>query len=125
MAENDIIQQEEIRLENELYAWSAHLPQPQSPTDKTKSAETIEDEPKRPAPNRPQEPESALNVRQKEAWAVIRKQGTVTRKDYQELVGGNLPTRTAIYDLQDFVKRGLLVKQGKGPSTRYEVIAKD
>jgi DNA-binding NtrC family response regulator len=125
MAENDIIQQEEIRLENELYAWSAHLAQPQSPTDKTKSAEILADEQERPAPARPQEPESALNARQKEAWTVIRKQGTVTRKDYQELVGGNLPTRTAIYDLQDFVKRGLLVKQGKGPSTRYEVIARD
>jgi Fic family protein len=36
-------------------------------------------------------------------------------------VGGDLPTRTAIYDLQDFVKRGLLVKTGKGPSTRYEL----
>ncbi|MCJ2165085.1 MULTISPECIES: sigma-54 dependent transcriptional regulator [unclassified Pseudodesulfovibrio] len=125
MAENDIIQQEEIRLENELYAWPAHLAQPQSSTDNTKSAEITAEEPERPVPTRPQEPESALNVRQKEAWTVIRKQGTVTRKDYQDLVGGNLPTRTAIYDLQDFVKRGLLVKQGKGPSTRYEVTAKD
>ncbi len=64
-----------------------------------------------------------MNERQKAAWPAILKSGTITRKKYQELVGDNLPTRTAIYDLQDFVKRGMLVKTGKGPSTRYELTA--
>ena len=73
---------------------------------------------KRTAP-RPQA--TPLNARQKVAWPAIQKQGAVTRKEYQEMAGGQVPTRTAIYDLQDFVKRGLLVKRGKGPSTRYEI----
>ena len=121
MAETDVIQPEEIRLESDFYA----LPTPLGP-------ETSSDSESRPAKNREAAPapaanpagpeaDSGLNPRQKEAWDVIRRQGTVTRKQYQDLVGGNLPTRTAIYDLQDFVKRGLLVKKGKGPSTRYEV----
>ena len=118
MAETNVIQPEEIRLENELYTWAADLSQP------TAAAPRVESDPaprERPVPDRAPDSESGLNARQQESVAVIRKRGTVTRKEYEDLVGGSLPTRTAIYDLQDFVKRGLLVKQGKGPSTRYEV----
>ncbi|EGB14532.1 Sigma 54 interacting domain protein [Pseudodesulfovibrio mercurii] len=120
MAETDVIQPEEIRLESDFSAWPTqsqpaeaitngnHHPSPDAPSAA-------------PAPSAPAETDTGLNSRQKEAWDVIRRQGTITRKQYQDLVGGNLPTRTAIYDLQDFVKRGLLIKKGKGPSTRYEL----
>jgi DNA-binding NtrC family response regulator len=64
-----------------------------------------------------------LNERQAQAWKTIRTRRSVTRKEYQEIVGGRLPTRTAIYDLQDLVRRGLLVKKGRGPSTRYERVS--
>ena len=32
---------------------------------------------------------------------------------------GDLPSRTAIYDLQDLVKKGVLRREGRGPATRY------
>jgi DNA-binding NtrC family response regulator len=67
--------------------------------------------------------DTPLSDRQSAAWAHIRQLKTVTRKQYQDIVGDRLPTRTAIYDLQDLVRRGLLVKKGQGPSTRYEVVA--
>ncbi|WP_319543256.1 sigma-54 dependent transcriptional regulator [uncultured Pseudodesulfovibrio sp.] len=118
MAENDIIQAEEIRLENDVY-------QPVAERIETRPApprEIVETPLNNPKPTPPPALTSPLNVRQKEAWPHIQKKKSVTRKEYQDLVSGSLPTRTAIYDLQDFVKRGLLVKQGKGPSTRYEVV---
>ncbi|HKI81022.1 MAG TPA: sigma 54-interacting transcriptional regulator, partial [Pseudodesulfovibrio sp.] len=120
MAETDVIQPEEMRLESDFYTWPV-----QSQSIESAAAVTPVPAPEsHSAPaTQPRVPEadSGLNPRQKEAWDVIRRQGTVTRKQYQELVGNNLPTRTAIYDLQDFVKRGLLTKKGKGPSTRYEL----
>jgi len=126
MAETDIIQAEEIRLDNDS-------PLPQEAAEHITPKDTAVDDDKQdaeiPAPSNeaPRQPnansESPLNERQKTAWPAILKSGTITRKKYQELVGDNLPTRTAIYDLQDFVKRGMLVKTGKGPSTRYELTA--
>ena len=120
MAETDVIQPEEIRLESDFYTWPV-----QSQSIESAAAVTPVPAPESHSAPATQprftEADSGLNPRQKEAWDVIRRQGTVTRKQYQELVGNNLPTRTAIYDLQDFVKRGLLTKKGKGPSTRYEL----
>jgi two-component system response regulator HydG len=60
-----------------------------------------------------------LNSRQRKAFAVIAAQGQVTRSQYQALIGGNLPARTAIYDLQDLVTQGILKKTGRGPATHY------
>jgi DNA-binding NtrC family response regulator len=60
-----------------------------------------------------------LNRRQRKAWAAIMAQGRITRSRYQEIIGGNLPTRTAIYDLQDLVSKGILKKTGRGPATHY------
>jgi DNA-binding NtrC family response regulator len=64
-------------------------------------------------------PASDLNHRQRKAWAKIMTQGRITRSQYQEIIGGNLPTRTAIYDLQDLVAKGVLKKTGSGPATHY------
>ena len=60
-----------------------------------------------------------LNARQRKAFAAIAAQGQVTRGQYQALIGGNLPARTAIYDLQDLVTKGILKKTGRGPATHY------
>ena len=70
-------------------------------------------------PGGPEEPGIDLNHRQRKAWSAIRDQGRITRSRYQEIIGGNLPTRTAIYDLQDLVSKGLLKKTGSGPATHY------
>ncbi len=60
-----------------------------------------------------------LNTRQRTAWPAIVAAGEITRGRYQDAVGGDLPSRTAIHDLQDLVKRGFLVMVGRGPATRY------
>ncbi|BDQ34846.1 sigma 54-interacting transcriptional regulator [Pseudodesulfovibrio portus] len=120
MAETDIIQVEEIRLENEAYALYP-VPDAQE-KDSPEPEDAPRSVPDRPAIVKPSPAEPELNPRQKEAWPQIRKRERVTRKEYQDMVGGDLSSRTAIYDLQDFVKRGLLIKRGRGPSTTYEVV---
>nr|MCU0539489.1 sigma 54-interacting transcriptional regulator [Desulfobacterales bacterium] len=63
-----------------------------------------------------------LNPRQQKAFPVILARGQITRTAYEEIIGGMLPPRTAIYDLQDLVRRGLLRKTGRGPATHYVVV---
>lgn len=64
-------------------------------------------------------PTNALNPRQKKAWPKILAAGGTNRAQYQDAVGANISVRTAQYDLQDLVNKGLLVKSGKGPSSKY------
>ena len=63
-----------------------------------------------------------LNHRQQKVWATIVSQGRITRSQYQAICGQNLPSRTAIYDLQDLVQKGVLKKTGSGPATHYVVV---
>ncbi len=63
-----------------------------------------------------------MNERQRKAWESIRNMDSISRTEYQKIVGGKLPSRTAIYDLQVLVKSGVLRKTGRGPSTRYVVV---
>jgi two-component system response regulator HydG len=60
-----------------------------------------------------------LSKRQQKAFPAILQKGGITRQEYQKLIGAELPTRTAQYDLQDLVKKGFLIKSGNGPATRY------
>lgn len=46
---------------------------------------------------------------------------TITRKDYQRVVGGALSPRTANYDLNDLIKKGVLVREGMGAGTSYRL----
>jgi len=131
MTETDVIQPEDIRLEADAAAEiesSDTIAAPCSAMnddDKNAVEKSTDDmDYSVMVPERNKDEGSPLNKRQNAAWPLIRKTKTVTRKEYQEIVGGRLPTRTAIYDLQDFVRRGLLTKQGRGPSTRYEVTQK-
>ena len=63
-----------------------------------------------------------LSQRQQKAYPVILRRGEITRGQYQKAIGGDLPSRTAIYDLQDMVQKGLLEKNGQGPATKYILI---
>jgi DNA-binding NtrC family response regulator len=60
-----------------------------------------------------------LNERQKRVYPYILSRGTITRSEYQAQAGGGISSRTAIYDLQDLVQKGLLKREGLGPATRY------
>ncbi len=64
-------------------------------------------------------PLSTLNPRQRAAWEFISRNGGITRTQYQDIVGNEIPVRTAQYDLQDMVRKGFIRKVGKGPATRY------
>jgi DNA-binding NtrC family response regulator len=103
MAEHPIIQAEDIPLD--LGDWDADA----GSADLPAAADTAGSE----------GPIVELNYRQRKAWATILAQGRITRSQYQEFIGGNLPTRTAIYDLQDLVSKGILKKTGRGPATHY------
>jgi len=101
MAESQIIQAEDIPLDVE--DWEAdHLPACQLPAEAETALSTL-----------------GLNRRQQKAWAAIVSQRRITRSQYQALCGENLPARTAIYDLQDLVQKGILKKTGSGPATHY------
>ncbi len=127
MAEGKIIQPEEIRLEGEIESKvsfsDAEEPSFQATEEAVSPVKEKTSENRNHKENKQIEDQTPLNERQSMAWPKIRTKKTVTRKEYQEIVGGHLPTRTAIYDLQDFVRREMLTKQGRGPSTRYIVSA--
>ncbi len=68
-------------------------------------------------------PEGAtLNERQRKAVSIILKNKEISRSDYQDLMGGDLPRRTAVHDLQDLVRKGVLEMTGRGPATRYRLV---
>ncbi|MBE1423415.1 transcriptional regulator with GAF, ATPase, and Fis domain [Desulfomicrobium macestii] len=60
-----------------------------------------------------------LNPRQVIACEYVRGHGSISSKDLLDLLDGGISKRTASYDLQDLVGRGLLARIGRGPSTRY------
>ncbi len=74
-------------------------------------------------PSRPEgtREEIEVNQRQRKALPFIIQNGGITRVEYQRIVGNDLPSRTAVYDLHDLVKKGVLRKVGKGPATRYHL----
>ncbi len=65
-----------------------------------------------------------LNDRQLLALEHVREHGSISSKDLTELRGGEISKRTAGYDIQDLVARGLLRRVGRGPATRY-VLSRD
>ncbi len=60
-----------------------------------------------------------LNTRQQKAMEYLRAHGSITRRQYQDLLGQGVPPRTAQHDLKDMVSQGLLKKTGNGPATGY------
>ena len=63
--------------------------------------------------------ESRLNDRQKQIMVQVQTQGSVTSGWCKKSFG--VTYNTAYLDLSDLVNRGLLVQQGKGRGTRYEL----
>ncbi|MFW5498574.1 MULTISPECIES: sigma 54-interacting transcriptional regulator [unclassified Maridesulfovibrio] len=122
MANNKLIQADEIRLEGESWAY-AEDQYPESVEQPLASDETIfpNEDTLEKNMDSDQSQSTPLNDRQLQAWKVIRTMDSVSRNEYQKIVGGRLPSRTAIYDLQILVKAGKLHKTGRGPSTRYIV----
>jgi DNA-binding NtrC family response regulator len=108
MTEHPVIQAEDIPLE--ARDWDADLGSAILPASVD--------------PVKPEEPAIDLSHRQRKAWAAIMTQGRITRSQYQAIIGGNLPARTAIYDLQDLVSKGVLKKTGSGPATHYVLTEK-
>lgn len=120
MAESKVLQAGEIRLENES-------PLAEKTTTSEKSRESAPGKAvlaKAPAPAELDPALAELNQRQLAAYALIQSKGEVSRKDYEQMHGG-LPSRTAVYDLQDLVKKGILQKTGRGPATRYVLARKE
>ena len=109
MVESDVIQTEDIRLEEA----SDDLPiiMMETSPSKAKERSRSRDSSQGDLPD--------LSKRQQKAFPAILQKGGITRQEYQQLIGADLPTRTAQYDLQDLVKKGFLIKSGNGPATRY------
>ena len=120
MVEGDLILAEDVRLEDD---GRAPLP-----------ADTLRVRPSPGGEVRPPTPAESLDAllpegvrltpRQQKVLPLLAARGEITRSDYQDLVGGDLPSRTAIYDLQDLVKKGVLRREGRGPATRYVLISR-
>ncbi len=162
MAEADVIQASDLKLENESGrlgeippavtprvsgpTWSAPgaaLPTPPPPHNLEQPGEqplppaapAVPPEsaaPQRPAArapratgdaNGPEGPEG-LNSRQKLGYDLLRKKGEISRSEYEALFPGGISARSALYDLQDLVGRGLASKEGRGPATRYVLARK-
>lgn len=62
-----------------------------------------------------------LSPRQMRAIELILERKVINRKEYQQIIGDNLPARTANYDLNDFMRKGVLVREGQGSNTRYRL----
>jgi len=84
-------------------------------------AKTKEPAPRVAAPSEAPQgaPQDDLNQRQRKGLAYLSEHGSITRSQYQAILGRAVPPRTAQYDLRDLVERGLLQIKGKGPATRY------
>ncbi len=128
-AEGEILLAEHLHLGNGVEAPTADeaaplplvasLPAPVEPPAET--AEAPAPRTPRTAPGIPASELEALNPRQKKAWPAILAAGGTNRASYQDILGEEISVRTAQYDLQDLVNKGLLTKSGKGPSLKYVI----
>ena len=121
MAETPIIQAEDLILEYDTdrtdRPWGGSLTEEHAGEAKAGEAR---DYASGPMTNHLSDADSLqLTYRQRKAYRHILEKGSITRLEYQALMGGDLPPRTAIYDLHDLVSKGVLRKEGKGPATRY------
>jgi len=65
--------------------------------------------------------QSELNDRQRMAITCMRKQGSMSKREYQELV--SVSTRKALYDLTALINKGVLIRIGTGKSSRYSLLS--
>jgi DNA-binding NtrC family response regulator len=107
MAEGEVIQVEDLRFDEDRI----ELPDPGNDAKRNAAGQDGA------------EPAPSLNPRQRKAMPQLLRRGEISRVEYQSIVGAGLPLRTAQYDLNDLIKKGILLRSGKGPATRY-VLAK-
>lgn len=116
MAEDNVIQAEQLGIDtvSEDSAFSGETSffpaDPESPTVAEKNSESETDAGMM---------EMELNRRQMLAWEYAGRNGSITSKELMDILDGSISKRTASYDIQDLVNRGLLMKVGRGPATRY------
>ena len=111
MADTEVIHVEDLRFDAQNNDYSRAAEQPAVSAQSIASQENT--------PKQARSPQEELNERQRIGIAYLREHGSMTRVQYQGIVGRNVPSRTAQYDLRDMVERGLLQIKGKGPATRY------
>jgi len=85
--------------------------------------------PKNVVATKPQSPLPAptkmhLSPRQRKALPHILERKAISRKEYQKIVGENLSARTANYDLNDMMQKGILAREGAGSTTHYRLAPK-
>ena len=117
MTEADVIQAEDILLETQ-----DECPAPSAAGAPVPTAEAVSAAgaaPTSPAGDTGGALPSGLNPRQAHAWPLLRARGEIRRQQYQDLFPEPISTRTANYDLQDMVERGLLRRLGRGRAVRY------
>ncbi|MBA7660825.1 hypothetical protein ES703_68831 [subsurface metagenome] len=62
-----------------------------------------------------------LNERQRKAIEYLKVKGKITNREYVKIFGGNISGDTALNDLTDMVKKGLVTTTGKGRNISYEI----
>jgi len=130
MSENDIIQAEDIFLDGEFHVELSRITSPLTVwTGIPEERIYVPEDDPLPHPDGRNHTDDIhhtslvkMNFRQQKAYAYLLEHKSITRSEYQTAVGVDVSSRTAIYDLQDFVKKGVLKKEGKGPATRYILI---
>lgn len=120
MAEGNVIQAEQLGIDVSGQGTSEVLLQqsPLFPVQEAVAAETRENGANGSRVPEPALPED-LNRRQILALEYASEHGSITSKELIDLLDAAVSKRTAGYDIQDLVDRGLLVRKGRGPSTRY------
>ncbi len=66
-------------------------------------------------------PPLVLSPRQIKVLPALLERKVITRKEYQHFFDDPLPARTANYDLNDMMHKGILKREGAGSTTRYVV----
>jgi DNA-binding NtrC family response regulator len=107
LAERELILAEDIHFEDEV---------PGDPASGGQAHHAPE------SPPEPQALDAPLSARQRKALRTLLDRPTFTRQDYQDAGGNDVPQRTAQHDLQDLVTRGIVLKEGRGPATRYRLL---
>ncbi|EPR33107.1 putative sensor with HAMP domain containing protein [Alkalidesulfovibrio alkalitolerans DSM 16529] len=124
MVEGKIIQAEQLNLDMETADASLLVPRngdtPLLPPDGDREPLSTGSSSSSPRDTFPPD----LNRRQIAAYEFAVRNGDITSKDLLRLMDGSISKRTATYDIQDLVARGLLEKIGKGPTTRYVLARK-
>jgi DNA-binding NtrC family response regulator len=115
MADSDVIHVEDLRFD----AQNQGAVRNPSPSFRPPDSARKDSSEKVPAQDSAEE----LSERQRIGIAYLREHGSMSRSQYQTIVGRNVPPRTAQYDLRDMVERGLLQVKGKGPATRYVLVS--